>query len=139
MKNFLVLFLLAVPSLFAANSNAELNAVMSKTVIEQGLKMFPLFLLGTGVAIFFTLIQKRPREALIGCSGLCGLAFAIGLFCWILEFIAAHAFAFVILIIILALIAFIVYVVCSSPSLPTIEDDYDPQEDKDNPFYEGPR
>ena len=129
--------LLAASSAFADNPNADLAPLMANTATSQMISMLPLFVLAAGIAVFFALVQKNPQKAAIGCGGLCAIAFILGLFIWVLDFIASHAFIFILLAVALIFIFLICYMVYSPPSPKRPKDE--PEESLDNPFYEGPR
>ena len=76
----LLFFLLAASSAFADNPNADLAPLMANTATSQMISMLPLFVFAAGIAVFFALVQKNPQKAAIGCSGLCAIAFILGLF-----------------------------------------------------------
>lgn len=134
----LLFFLLAASSAFANNPNADLAPLMANTATSQMISMLPLFVLAAGIAVFFALVQKNPQKAAIGCGGLCAIAFILGLFIWVLDFIASHAFVFVLLAAALIFIFLICYMVYSPP-ISKPENKPEEPLDKDNPFYEGPR
>lgn len=134
----LLFFLLAASSAFANNPNADLAPLMANTATSQMISMLPLFVFATGIAVFFALVQKNPQKAAIGCGGLCAIAFILGLFIWVLDFIASHAFVFVLLAVALIFIFLICYMVYSPP-ISKPENKPEEPLDKDNPFYEGPR
>lgn len=52
---------------------------------------------------------------------------------------ASHAFVFILLGVGLVFGCLILFMVFSPPSPPKKQNEYDPQKDKNNPFYEGPR
>ena len=79
--------LLAASLAFADNPNANLGPLMANTATSQMISMLPLFVFATGIAVFFALVQKNPQKAAIGCGGLCAIAFILGLFIWVLDFI----------------------------------------------------
>lgn len=135
----LLFFLLAASSAFADNPNADLAPLMANTATSQMISMLPLFVFAAGIAVFFALVQKNPQKAAIGCSGLCAIAFILGLFIWVLDFIASHAFIFILLAVALIFIFLICYMVYSPPSPNRPKNESDETLDKDNPFYEGPR
>ena len=112
---------------------------MTGAVVEQGLNMTPLFALAFCIALFFIFIQKKPQKTMQVCGSLVALVFAIGLVTWILDFIASHAFVFFLLGAGLVFGCLILFMVFSPPSPPKKQNEYDPQNDKNNPFYEGPR
>lgn len=135
----LLFFLLAASSAFANNPNADLAPLMANTATSQMISMLPLFVFAAGIAVFFALVQKNPQKAAIGCGGLCAIAFILGLFIWVLDFIASHAFVFVLLAVALIFIFLIIYMVYSPPSPKRPSNEQEVPLDKDNPFYEGPR
>lgn len=124
---------------FAASPNAEMWQKASDAAVNQWIKMIPLFIVAFGISVFFSLIRKNPQKAIIGCSGFVGVAFVIGLVVWLLEFISAHFFVFLLIAIGLFFVGLVLFMIYSPPSPPKVHDEYDPQEDKNNPFYEGPR
>ena len=95
------------------------------------ISMLPLFVLAAGIAVFFALVQKNPQKAAI--------AFILGFFIWVLNFIASHAFIFILLAVALIFIFLICYMVYSPPTPNRPKNESDETLDKDNPFYEGPR
>ena len=62
-KKLLSFLLLSVTFLFANEANANLGSVMANAATNQMIKMFPLFLLAFGIAVFFSLIQKAPQKS----------------------------------------------------------------------------
>ena len=140
MCRILSLILLFVASFsFAASANENLGAVMATAAVNQWIKMIPFFVLALGIAVFFSLIQKNPQKAMIGCCGFVGVALVLGLVVWLLEFVAAHAFVFLLLTIGLVFAVLIIFMIYSPPSVKKAQDEDDSQNDKKNPFYEGPR
>lgn len=99
----------------------------------------PFLLIGAGIGLFFAFLNRNPQIAAIGCCSFLGLGFLAGLVIIIGEFIKAHAVLCLVIGLILAIGCLITFMVYSPPSPPNVKDDYDPEEDKDNPFYEGPR
>lgn len=134
-----LLLLTVASSAFANDANANLGQVMAAAAVNQWIKMVPLFLLALGIAVFFALVQKYPQKAMIGCSGFCAVGLVLGLVVWFVEFVAAHAFVFLLLAIGLVFAGLIIFMMYSPPSAPQKQDEYDSQKDKNNPFYEGPR
>lgn len=137
-KHIISILLFTTSLAFADNPNADLAPLMANTATSQMISMLPLFVFAAGIAVFFALVQKNPQKAAIGCGGLCTIAFILGLFIWVLDFIASHAFVFVLLAVALIFIFLIIYMVYSPPS-PKPENKPEEPLDKDNPFYEGPR
>ena len=88
---------------------------------------------------FFIFIQKKPQKTIQVCGSLVAIVFAVGLVTWILDFMASHAFVFIMLGAGLVFGCLILFMVYSPPSPPKKQNGYDPQKDKNNPFYEGPR
>ena len=131
--------LLATSFAFANNPNADLAPLMANTATSQMISILPLFVFAAGIAVFFALVQKNPQKAAIGCGGLCAIAFILGFFIWVLNFIASHAFIFILLAVALIFIFLICYMVYSPPSPNRPKNESDETLDKDNPFYEGPR
>ena len=121
------------------NFGQSMATVAANAAIEQWIKMIPLFLLAFGIAVFFSLIRRSPEKAVIGCGGFFAVAALLGLFVWVLDFIAHHVFAFILLAVCLIFGFLILYMIYSPPSPQKKSDEYDPQEDKNNPFYEGPK
>lgn len=140
-RMYKVFSLLLLASSLASASEAAFNLgrSMADAAIEQWVKMIPLFLLAFGIAVFFSLVRKYPEKAFMGCGGISAIAVLLGLFVWVLDFIAHHIFAFILLAICLVFGFLILFMIYSPPSHPKTRDDYDPQQDKNNPFYEGPR
>ena len=138
--NIILLFLLLASSVaFSGASNEDLGKIMTGAVVEQGLNMTPLFALAFCIALFFIFIQKKPQKTIQVCGSLVAIVFAVGLVTWILDFMASHAFVFIMLGIGLVFGCLILFMVFSPPSPPKKQNEYDPQKDKNNPFYEGPR
>ena len=138
--NIILLFLLLASSFaFSGASNEDLGEIMTGAVVEQGLNMTPLFALAFCIALFFIFIQKKPQKTIQVCGSLVAIVFAIGLVTWILDFMASHAFVFILLGGGLVFGCLILFMVFSPPSPPKKQNEYDPQKDKNNPFYEGPR
>lgn len=109
---------------FAADANSNLGPVMADAAIGQGIKMIPLFVLAIGIAIFFALIQKNPQKAAIGCGGFVAVAMVLGGIAWFLDFVARHAFIFILLAVGMSLGALILFMVYS-PSTPKIKHNRD--------------
>ena len=139
MNKILPFLLLASSFAFSGASNEDLGEIMTGAVVEQGLNMTPLFALAFCIALFFIFIQKKPQKTLQVCGSLVAIVFAVGLVTWILDFMASHAFVFILLGIGLVFGCLILFMVFSPPSPPKKQNEYDPQKDKNNPFYEGPR
>lgn len=99
----------------------------------------PCLLIGGGIAIFFSLMNKNPEKALLGCGSLCVLGFVIGLLLMVLEFIKAHVILCLCVGGVFFLLCLILFMIYTPPSPPKIQTEYDPKDDKDSPFYEGPR
>ena len=130
---------LAFASKAGENFWQSMAPVAANAAIEQWIKMIPLFLLAFGIAVFFSLIRRCPEKAVMGCSGFFAVAALLGLFVWVLDFISHHIFAFILLAVCLVFGFLILYMIYSPPSPPKKQGEYDPQEDKNNPFYEGPK
>jgi len=101
--------------------------------------MLPLLVLGLAIATFFILIQKQPQLVFRVSGGLFALAVVLGIVTWVLDFMAKHAFVFILLGVGLVFAVLVAFMIFSPPSPPKQQNDYDPQKDKNNPFYEGPR
>ena len=143
-KAFVIALSLLMASLACASEAGEnfwqsMAPVAANAAIEQWIKMIPLFLLAFGIAVFFSLIRRSPEKAVIGCGGFFAVAALLGLFVWVLDFIAHHVFAFILLAVCLIFGFLILYMVYSPPSPQKKQDEFDPQGDKSNPFYEGPK
>jgi hypothetical protein len=143
-KAIVVAFSLLLASLACASEAGEnfgqsMATAAANAAIEQWIKMIPLFMLAFGIAVFFSLIRKCPEKAVIGCGGFFAVAALLGLFVWVLDFIAHHVFAFILLAVCLIFGFLILYMIYSPPSPQKKSDEYDPQDDKNNPFYEGPK
>lgn len=130
---------LAFASKAGENFWQSMAPVAANAAIELWIKMIPLFLLAFGIAVFFSLIRRSPEKAVIGCGGFFAVAALLGLFVWVLDFIAHHVLAFILLAVCLIFGFLILYMIYSPPSPQKKSDEYDPQEDKSNPFYEGPK
>lgn len=130
---------LACASEAGVNFGQSMATAAANAAIEQWIKMIPLFLLAFGIAVFFSLIRKCPEKAVIGCGGFIAVAALLGLFVWVLDFIAHHVFAFILLAVCLIFGFLFLYMIYSPPSPQKKSDEYDPQDDKNNPFYEGPK
>ena len=133
------LLLLASSLASASEVGFDLGRSMANAAIEQWVRMIPLFLFAFGVAVFFSLVRRSPEKALMGCGGFSAVALLLGLLVWVLDFIARHIFAFILLAVCLVFGFLILFMIYSPPSPPKGRDEYDPQQDKNNPFYEGPR
>lgn len=112
---------------------------MAEAAVGEGIRMLPLLMLGLAIATFFILIQKQPQLVFRVSGGLFALAVVLGIVTWILDFMASHAFVFILLGVGLVFGCLILFMVFSPPSPPKKQNEYDPQKDKNNPFYEGPR
>lgn len=130
-KKLLSFLLLSVTFLFANEANANLGSVMANAATNQMIKMFPLFLLAFGIAVFFSLIQKAPQKAMLGCGGFFAIAFILGILTWFLDFIARHAFIFILLGVLGAFFCLVAYMIYTPPS-PQKSDDKD--DDENNPL-----
>ena len=139
MYKALSLLLLASSLASASEAAFNLGRSMADAAIEQWVKMIPLFLLAFGIAVFFSLVRKYPEKAFMGCGGISAIAVLLGLFVWVFDFIAHHVFAFILLAVCLIFGFLIFYMIYSPPSPQKKSDEYDPQDDKNNPFYEGPK
>ncbi|MBP5767594.1 MAG: hypothetical protein J6W51_00535 [Fibrobacter sp.] len=125
---------LAHTIIFANEANANLGSVMANAATNQMIKMFPLFLLAFGIAVFFSLIQKAPQKAVLGCGGFFAIAFILGIFTWFLDFIARHAFAFILIGIFGIFICLIAYMIYTPPSPQKSDDKDDESSDQNNPL-----
>ena len=132
-KRLFSFFLLTASFSFANEANANLGPIMASAATNQMIKMLPLFILAIGIAFFFTLIQKHPQQAVLGCGGLSALAFIIGIITWFLEFIASHAFVFIFLSVTLLFVGLIAYMVYSPPNTPKTDEE-DDSTNKKNPL-----
>lgn len=133
-KRLFSIFLLATSFSFANEANVNLGPIMENAATNQMIKMLPFFILAIGIALFFTLIQKHPQQAVLGCGGLFALAFFIGIITWFLEFIASHAFVFIFLGVTLVFVGLITYMVYSPPSLQKTDEEDDDLTDDNNPL-----
>lgn len=139
MSKISFLLLLSSSLAFAIEPSPDLGPIMAEAAVGEGIRMLPLFLLGLAIATFFILIQKQPQLVFRVSGGLFALAVVLGIVTWILDFMAKHAFVFIMLGIGLVFGCLILFMVFSPPSPPKKQNEYDPQKDKNNPFYEGPR
>ncbi len=112
-KKLLSFFLMASSFAFADNPNANLGPIMADAATGQMIKMFPFFILALGIAVFFSLVQKNPKKAAIGCGGFFAIAFVFGLILWISEIIANHAAVFILFAMAIALACLIAYMIYS--------------------------
>ena len=96
---------------------------MANAATDQMIKMAPLFLLAIGIATFFTLVQKDPQKASLGCGGFFTLAIVLGIFGWFLDFIAKHAFLFIFLALTIVFVSLVAYMIYSPPSLQKPKDE----------------
>jgi len=101
---------------FAFANNANLGTAMANAATNQTIKMVPLFLLAIGITTFFTLVQKNPQKAALGCGGFFAIAFVLGAINLFLEFIANHAFLFILLALTLIVVCLVVYMIYTPPS-----------------------
>ena len=140
MKSLAILILsisLLATSSFADSPNANLGSIMADAATNQMIKMFPLFIFALGIAIFFSLVQRNPQKAILGCGGFFAFAIILGIVTWFLDFIANHAFLFIILAITLFVIVLIIYMIYSPPTAEKKPIKKDSLE-KEDPFNEGP-
>ena len=133
-KKSLFLSLSGVTIAFANNPNANWLAAMEKAEMDQAIKISPLIILAIGIALFFSLIQRYPKQAVLGCGGLSALAFVIGIFTWFLDFVARHAFVFILLGVLVAFICLIAYMIYTPPSPPKINEEDKDQTNDNNPL-----
>jgi surface polysaccharide O-acyltransferase-like enzyme len=111
-----LIILLAHTIIFANEANANLGSVMANAATGQMIKMVPLFILAIGIAIFFSLVQKNPQKAALGCGGFFAIAFVLGVISLFLEFIANHAFLFILLALTLIVVCLVVYMIYTPPN-----------------------
>ena len=109
-------FLLTASLTFANDPNANLGDVMAIAATGQMIKMVPLFILAIGIAIFFSLVQKNPQKAALGCGGFFAIAFVLGVISLFLEFIANHAFLFILLALTLIVVCLVIYMIYTPPN-----------------------
>lgn len=112
-RKLLSFSLLTISTAFANNPNANLGPIMADAATNQMIKMFPLFMLALGIAVFFSLVQKNSKKAAIGCGGFFAIAFVLGFIIWISEIIANHAAVFILFAIAIALACLIAYMIYS--------------------------
>lgn len=124
---------------FAIEPSPNLGPIMAEAAVSQGIRMLSLLVLGLAIATFFILIQKQPQLVFRVSGGLFALAVVLGIVTWVLDFMAKHAFVFILLGVGLVFAVLVAFMIFSPPSPPKRQNDYDPQKDKNNPFYEGPR
>ena len=134
MKILLSFLLLSASFLFANETTANWFSAMEKAEREQALKILPLLLLAIGIALFFSLIQRSPQKAVLGCGGAFAIAFILGIFTWFLDFIASHAFIVILLGVILILAGLVVYMIYSPQSPPKSDKEDDDSSDQRNPL-----
>lgn len=115
-KKLLSFLLLSASFLFANETTANWFSAMEKAEREQALKILPLLLLAIGIALFFSLIQRSPQKAVLGCGGFFAIAFILGIFTWFLDFVARHAFVFILLGVLGIFVCLIVYMIYTPPS-----------------------
>ncbi len=99
----------------------------------------PCLLIGGGIAIFLSLMNKNPEKAVIGCGSVCALGFVIGLLMMVVEFIKAHVMLCLFIGVAFVFVCLVIFMIYTPPSPPKPKNGNDSTEDKDNPFYEGPR
>lgn len=133
------ILLLSSSFAFAIEPSPDLGPIMTEAAVGEGIRMLPLFLLGLAIASFFILIQKQPQLVFRVSGGIFALAVVLGIVTWVLDFMAKHAFVFILLGVGLVFAVLVVFMIFSPPSPPKKQNEYDPQKDKNNPFYEGPR
>ena len=133
------ILLLSSSLAFAIEPSPDLGPIIVDTTVSQGIRMLPLLMLGLAIAAFFILIQKQPQLVFRVSGGLFALAVVLGIVTWVLDFMAKHAFVFILLGVGLVFAVLVAFMIFSPPSPPKQQSDYDPQKDKNNPFYDGPR
>lgn len=133
------ILLLSSSFAFAIEPSPDLGPIMTEAAVGEGIRMLPLFLLGLAIASFFILIQKQPQLVFRVSGGIFALAVVLGIVTWVLDFMAKHAFVFILLGVGLVFAVLVVFMIFSPPSPPKKQNEYDPQKGKNNPFYEGPR
>lgn len=116
--------LVIASSSFAADANGDLGSVMAGAAVGQGINMIPLFVLAVGIAVFFALVQKNPQKAAVGCGTFAAIAVGLALITWLFDFVARHAFIFILLAVGLCLGALILFMVYS-PSTSKIKHNRD--------------
>ena len=112
MKISCIFTFLSVSFAFAINANEDLGPIIANTAVSQGSRLLPLFALSVSIALFFALIQKNLQKTVTGCGILLGVTFVMGLLVWLLDFIAIHVFAFILLgmgIIFAGLVVYMLY------------------------------
>ncbi len=118
----------------------QLNQTMADAAAGAYVAYFiPCLLIGGGIAIFFSLMNKNPEKAVIGCGSVCALGFVIGLLMMVVEFIKTHVMLCLCVGVVFVLICLVIFMIYTPPSPPKTKDENDSIENKDNPFYEGPR
>ena len=75
-RKLLSFSLLTISTAFANNPNANLGPLMADAATDQMIKMFPLFMLALGIAVFFSLVQKKSKKSgyrlrRVLCNSLC--------------------------------------------------------------------
>lgn len=133
-KRLLSFFLLLTSFSFANETTANWFSAMEKAEREQALKILPILLLAIGIALFFSLIQRNPQKAVLGCGGFFAISFVLGIFTWFLDFVANHAFIFVLLGVTIIFAGLVVYMVYSPPSPPKSDEKNDDKSDQSNPL-----